>query len=95
MSFLGRLYIWAFTRSLDLICIRIQTLIKALYTHFRAIYRSADTNKSSGTSISRALRVIKERGTTYLLINDGGIRLSLWLLLYKLLFDDTTLYLLM
>ena len=64
-------------RSLKSRCIGIQTLIKALYTRFQAIYHAAASSKSSGIVISLALRVMRETGITYLLIRSGGISLNL------------------
>ena len=76
MCFLARLYIWESMRSLKLRCIGIQTLIKVLCIRFQTIYHSAALNKSSGIAISLALRVMKERDITFLLIRFGGINLS-------------------
>ena len=80
--------------SLKSLCIRIQTLIKVLYTRFQAIYYAAALSKSSSIAISLALRVIKGTDITYLLIRSSGIRLNLLLRLFKLLLNDITLLLL-
>jgi hypothetical protein len=66
MSLLGRSYIWVFVRSLKLSYTGIRTLIGALYIQFQPIYRFAGLSKSSVIVTSLALRIIKERGITYL-----------------------------
>jgi hypothetical protein len=77
MCLLELLYIWEFTRSLGLICIGIQTLIRVLYIQFQIIFHSVGLSKSNDIAISLALRVINKRGIIYLLIRFGGIKLSL------------------
>jgi hypothetical protein len=73
-SLLGLLYIWESTKSLKLRCIRIQTLIKVLYTQYQSIYHFVALNRSNNIAISPALKVIKEADITYLLIRSSGIR---------------------
>ena len=73
MSLLALLYIWGFTRSLKSLCIRIQTLIRGLYTRFQPIYHSAAFSKSSGIIIYHLNRVIKQMAITFLIIKSGGI----------------------
>jgi hypothetical protein len=63
--------------------IRIQILIRALYTRFQLISPFADLNKSSVTAIFLALKVTSRRGITYPLIRSSGISLNLLLYLYK------------
>jgi hypothetical protein len=55
----------------------MQTLIKALYTQLQAIYRSAALSRLSSIATFRVLRVMKERGITYLLTKCGSISLNL------------------
>jgi hypothetical protein len=74
---LTRLYIWEYTRSLNLRYIRIQTLIRAFYIRSQPIYHVAALSRLSGTAISRVLRAMKEQGITYLLIRFSNIGLSL------------------
>jgi hypothetical protein len=74
VSLLGLLYIWESTKSLKLRCIRIQTLIKVLYTQYQSIYHFVALNRSNNIAISPALKVIKEADITYLLIRSSGIR---------------------
>ena len=77
--------------SLKSRCIGIRILIKALYIRFQLIYHhSATLSKSSGITISLAMRVMKEQDITYLLIRSSGISLNLWLLLLKLPLNDIT-----
>ena len=63
--------------SLRLRCIRTQTLIEDFYIQFQVIYHSAVLSKLNGIVISLTLRLIKRRGTTYLLIRSSSIRLNL------------------
>ena len=51
MCLLALLFIWEFMKSLVLICIGIQTSIKALYTRLQTIYHSAALSKSKGIAI--------------------------------------------
>jgi hypothetical protein len=73
MSLLVLLYIWGSMKSLKSLCIGIQTLIKGLYTRFRAIYYSAGFSKSSGIAIYHPNKVIKQMVITFLITTSGGL----------------------
>jgi hypothetical protein len=64
-------------RRLKLRCIGIQTSVQALYIRFQTIYRFAALSRLNDIAISLALRVMRERGITSLLIRFGGIKWSL------------------
>jgi hypothetical protein len=59
MCLLALLFIWEFMKSLVLICIGIQTSIKALYIRLQTIYHSAALSKSKGIAIFLILSKIK------------------------------------
>ena len=89
MSLLVQLYIQEYTKSLKLKCIKIQTLIRVLYTQFQTIYHYADSSRLKDIAIFHALKVILIRGITCLRIRFGSINQSLQHQLYKLLLKST------
>jgi hypothetical protein len=64
-------------KSLESICIRIQTLIKALYTRFQPIYLYIALNRLNAIAISQIQSLIKNKGITYPLTRSGSISLNL------------------
>ena len=72
-------------KSLESIYIRIQTLIKVLYTRFQTIYLSVALNRSNDIAISQILSIIKNKGINCPLIRSHSISLSLYLHQFKLL----------